>query len=144
MKYIQNIALANHCPLIGGPAVIKARTLLAGMGYKAWDFTDNCPPTSVNGSENGARIGMSVEEKESTRLSMYPNPAKDRFSVAQVGEAKLLSIRVINAQGQEVYKNTTLANLTEIPTSTWAAGIYVVRLNIEQQAERAYKLVINR
>lgn len=69
-----------------------------------------------------------VEENAASAVSVYPNPANDMFTVANVEGA---TIEVVNALGQVVSRiENANANQT-INASNFANGTYFVRVNAE-------------
>ncbi|WP_010523174.1 T9SS type A sorting domain-containing protein [Aquimarina agarivorans] len=60
-------------------------------------------------------------------LSIYPNPTKDITLLKGVFKGD--TVKIIDAQGSEVFKTTALTDNFEINTSDWAIGVYFVIVN---------------
>ncbi|MES2617781.1 MAG: T9SS type A sorting domain-containing protein [Bacteroidota bacterium] len=77
---------------------------------------------SVNGTNTGIATIATAE------ISVYPNPASQQVNIA--GE-EMLSVEVMNINGQMVYEMTNESNegrLT-IATGNWAKGLYIVKVH---------------
>lgn len=74
-------------------------------------------------------------------LSVFPNPATNRFSVNLDGLSAQAAITVLNTMGQQVYSQTFEGvSVASISTENWAAGLY--HITIQTGDARAYgKLV---
>ena len=70
----------------------------------------------------------SVEEQGADQVSVYPNPATDRFTVEGQG---LSHVSVYNAIGQMVYEANCDGNSTVINLSNMESGVYMVRVATE-------------
>jgi hypothetical protein len=78
-----------------------------------------------------ADIYTSVEEKESSTFSMYPNPATNNIFInGDFTPSDLISI--VNAQGQIVFNGNIPAS-RNIDTSAFANGLYVVSIYGEKE-----------
>lgn len=62
----------------------------------------------------------------SPAVSIFPNPAKDRFTVS--ADFPIQSISVVNLLGQEVIRKDMTGNRTEINVSELPDGIYLVKI----------------
>lgn len=61
------------------------------------------------------------------RLSLYPNPADERFRIVADG-ADILEVRVHTLQGLVVHTSAHLNQTVELKTADWAAGVYLVEV----------------
>jgi hypothetical protein len=78
-----------------------------------------------------ADIYTSVEEKEASTFSMYPNPANDLIFInGDFTPSDLMTI--VNAQGQIVFTGS-IPSSRSIDTSAYANGIYVVSIYGEKE-----------
>jgi len=83
-------------------------------------------------------IETSINEIELAKLTVYPNPAKGEFNINLSDFAgKNVDVKVINAMGQQVFKETILVNEAEVKNikSNWVEGLYFVV--IEGEGKRA-------
>ena len=72
---------------------------------------------------------LSVEEVATEdQVSVYPNPAKDRVTIAVTG-AVLEEVEILNSVGAVVYKSTTDQGKQSqsIDVSSYASGHYMIR-----------------
>ena len=76
------------------------------------------------------------------RLKIYPNPARQSFSVESAA-GSIASLRVCSAAGALVYERENLrsAALT-VPTPGWSAGVYVVTVTSERGEKAVGKILI--
>ena len=70
---------------------------------------------------------VGVEEMEKENISVYPNPATNKFTVNLAGSEKA-SIEMFNLVGQRVY-NGTATEKVEINVSNLRPGIYMLRVS---------------
>ncbi|MEI8202438.1 MAG: T9SS type A sorting domain-containing protein [Bacteroidota bacterium] len=62
-------------------------------------------------------------------IVIYPNPTEDEFNIEVKGNTAEISFEIFNSTGQWVYKGSMIEKAL-IPTHGFAAGMYVVRLNV--------------
>jgi PKD repeat protein len=85
---------------------------------------------------------VSVTEANEQKIKVYPNPTGGNAFIESPNLANYHTLQVFNDAGQWVYSSSITPNATnrlEIPSSTWANGIYVVTL---EGAERVEKVVL--
>lgn len=82
-------------------------------------FTINEPPTSLS------------EQDVFGKIVAYPNPANRMITIQGLPNGATVSI--YNTAGQIVYKQSKTADIIEINTNQWNAGIYLVRIQQEQK-----------
>ncbi len=70
-----------------------------------------------------------VNEKETDRVSVYPNPMRDVFFVGINNGSPVQSVEVFNVMGQRVISSTE----TEINVSELESGMYVVRVTADDR-----------
>ena len=69
-----------------------------------------------------------IEEQEAGQVALYPNPAKDKFTVKGEG---LSHVTVFNTVGQMVYDMPCTGDSVEISLEGTEDGIYMVRVTTE-------------
>lgn len=69
----------------------------------------------------------SVEENASNDISIYPNPAIDRFFVNNNGTAEITTVEILDITGKSVLSTPYTAS-NGISTEELPAGVYMVRL----------------
>ncbi|MFI5196139.1 MAG: T9SS type A sorting domain-containing protein, partial [Chitinophagales bacterium] len=63
----------------------------------------------------------------SNEVTIFPNPVKNKL-IIQADTALYHSYSIINCIGQVIIHRELTQTLTEIDTTSWSAGIYIVRL----------------
>ena len=72
-----------------------------------------------------------VPENETTKVALYPNPAKDAVNI--LAEGDILHIAVYNLLGQEVEAiDINGTNHFVLNTSNYATGVYMVNIATEK------------
>lgn len=85
--------------------------------YQGDYYAMSCPETNA--------VTVGVDENESGRVSVYPNPVEDEVTVKA---ADMTHIRIVNALGQMVYDNELKADETRIPMGNFGSGVYVIHI----------------
>jgi hypothetical protein len=82
------------------------------------------------------------ERKESDKLKLFPNPAKDEICI-QVNPSEAGSLRIYDMNGKEVFTKKTEDTASTIywQTSSFAAGVYEVLL-LEKSTKTNQKLIL--
>lgn len=70
---------------------------------------------------------VNVEEMEKENITVYPNPATNKFTVNLAGSEKA-NIELFNLVGQRVY-NGTATDKAEINVANFRAGIYMLKVS---------------
>jgi hypothetical protein len=70
-----------------------------------------------------------VDDKETDRVSVYPNPMRDVFFVGIDNDSSVQRVEVFNVTGQRVITSTE----TEINVSELESGMYVVRITADDR-----------
>lgn len=70
---------------------------------------------------------IGVEEMEKENISVYPNPATNKFTVNLAGSEKA-NIEMFNLVGQKVY-NSTATEKAEVNVSGFRPGIYMLKVS---------------
>ena len=84
---------------------------------------------------------VGLPEGTSNEVSVYPNPANDRVNI-ECRDMK--DITVFNYVGQVVFRSDLgQANSTQLNTSKYESGVYVVRINTENGVVTK-RVIINR
>jgi len=133
--------IAHQCPSVGGPAVYRARTLVA-LITDTIDYDDACQQTG------SLRIQLSATKKRSTpMISVIPNPANNKITISinQTLEG-MCRIEIANLLGETVLSQA--GNCKEqkfsLNTAYLNPGIYSVRLITGSVCSNIVKLVIAR
>jgi hypothetical protein len=79
-------------------------------------------------------VSTEIIENNVFALSLYPNPAADKVSIAlsNIEAGKSLRLRVFNSLGQQMTMLSLNENtVTEISVSSWPAGSYFIRIEAD-------------
>ena len=71
-------------------------------------------------------ISSNILNNKQANFSIYPNPASSRITVES---SEIGIIKIKNLLGKTIYKSRKSNYLTEINTSQFAKGIYILQLN---------------
>jgi hypothetical protein len=74
---------------------------------------------------NDTSITNTLNNKQ-TNFSIYPNPASSKITIES---SEIGIVKIINLLGKTIYKARKSSYLTEINTSQFAKGIYILQLN---------------
>ena len=126
-KYLTNIAIQS--PYKGGYGVYTARIML--------DFDPD---------ENGVswRIAEQTNEKEETKIRVFPNPVKDVLFIEVQSEMSSYgaTLEVYNAMGQ-IMLNKTLNNKMEfINLESLTTGLYIYSIKYENGHSEKGKFIV--
>jgi len=88
----------------------------------------------ISGSDN-----ISVAEHESTKISLYPNPANCEITIDCGVKGARLSI--FSTQGQLIYSELCTENIHNIDVSQWARGMYYAEI-ISEGSKETLKFVL--
>jgi hypothetical protein len=118
-------ALAETNPLLSNTV------LLDGTTYYAINVEGDCRSDVFAVTVN---IALGVNENYTKEFAIYPNPAKDKFTIDFVNELiSNYTIKINNLLGQEVYSNVIDKPLYEV-TKTWKGeGMYFVKIYNEKK-----------
>lgn len=79
-------------------------------------------------AQNSNNTGLNNASINSVDFVIYPNPAKESFTVKlKEFKGEITTIQIFNNMGQQLYLNTVNQSIT-VDVSTWAKGLYFVRL----------------
>jgi len=69
---------------------------------------------------------MGINEQQTSRLSLYPNPVIDKLTIETPGTEYETNLTILNMEGQELMRQTTSSPETSIDISEFPEGIYFV------------------
>lgn len=132
--------IAQQCPLMGGSAVFKARSLLSVVSDMDFDDVVLCQPT-------GQRQGEGKNGIAKTVYQIFPNPANDLLTIVLPENQQLpepTTIIVYNAFGLKVMeKRMSMGSPTStIDVSTLPEGPILVSLLIRDKLIGSEKILL--
>ncbi len=136
---MKELQIANQCPAAGGPAVIRARAMLALVN-----------DTIVYDDENACLLAGIYREVPveviNFKYELIPNPANEQVTLRVLTEQKgFCSIEITNILGTKVWETKVDCEKAEhiIHTHQLNPGTYLIKVRFEDY-ERVEKLLIIR
>jgi hypothetical protein len=109
----------------------------AGVSY-AYNHNKKYCVTMIATNESGCQctktdcitINTDIDEKSvaEIHIGLYPNPGTGLFTVQNLSELTIESIKVMDAQGKLLM--TQVSDLTSVDLTAYADGIYMVELSV--------------
>jgi arabinogalactan endo-1,4-beta-galactosidase len=96
----------------------------------AWDG-DGSPSVAMDAFLNTSTLSTTEFEKPKQNFIIYPNPSSDVLHVKSLN-TNLHSIEIVDFNGRLIQKLSTESSLKSIDVSSFAEGIYFVRINHEK------------
>ena len=96
----------------------------------AWDG-DGSPSVAMDAFLNTSTLSTTDFEKPKQNFIIYPNPSSDVLHVKSLN-TNLHSIEIVDFNGRLIQKLSTESSLKSIDVSSFAEGIYFVRINHEK------------
>ncbi|NMH25494.1 DUF7619 domain-containing protein [Flavobacterium solisilvae] len=82
-------------------------------------------------------------EFSQTTISLYPNPAKESFTIHNSGTETIGEISIYEISGKRIFQQTkSFETQTTIPVSNFAKGIYLVEIVSENKVKLTKKLIV--
>ncbi|MBK8876574.1 MAG: T9SS type A sorting domain-containing protein [Bacteroidia bacterium] len=131
--YSEILSIAQQCPYTGGPAVERARILIALVNDSVfYDDANTCMQVGVYRQQN---IDI-FTEPTSNSILINPNPAKDKIEIKLKGDFKgLCKVEISNMMNELVIQQgmNCEEKTTTIDVSTLSQGIYTVKVSVDKQ-----------
>jgi len=83
----------------------------------------------------------SIDEKDHTDVSLFPNPATSKFTLKMNRSADKFTLKIYNVNGRECLSREIQNPETEISTELLAKGVYFVTLQ-NQKVLQTHKLIV--
>ncbi|PWH84439.1 hypothetical protein DIS18_07890 [Algibacter marinivivus] len=78
-----------------------------------------------------------------TSIKIYPNPAKDKFTINFQNTNSIKQVEIYNILGKRVYQNKPSSNVLEVDSSGFQTGVYLVKAFTVNNQVFHSKLVID-
>ncbi|MES2779990.1 MAG: immunoglobulin-like domain-containing protein, partial [Bacteroidota bacterium] len=92
--------------------------------------------------ENGPCATGIQELSNNSNISVYPNPNKGIFTIANKTQSNIVAVRVMDIIGKTVYSQTTQSNEVEVDLTSMNKGMYMVVIKDENGNEFSSKVVV--
>lgn len=129
--------IAIQCPLTGGRAVFRARSLhdIASHEYINWDSLENCPAYELR----KARPEIAVKEL----LKVYPNPTDGTFTIELLNKADIpVRINLFDMNGKKLMEQAVNGNPFQLDGSHLPQGIYSLQILLDNNQTLYGRVVI--
>ncbi|MBX2931484.1 MAG: T9SS type A sorting domain-containing protein [Chitinophagaceae bacterium] len=141
------LELANQCPLTHGTIVYAVRNLYNALTEKINDFENNCEPPAAKGGNKPQFIRLKqpkttpiVQEKEKSKLVLYPNPATNIINIAF---KDIQQVSITDVTGRVLlHKQLGGISNTQLNISSIGKGIFLVRVTTKDGKSETKKLIV--
>ncbi len=106
-----------------GDRVINGDVLYEKRADGQWNLIENC------NSSKQTQLKPGQEEITANKMSIYPNPAKDRVSILLNNDVDKADLTILDLQGKVIFSKTFSGNLSNINTANFNKGLYIIRVN---------------
>ncbi|MES2560546.1 MAG: immunoglobulin-like domain-containing protein [Bacteroidota bacterium] len=96
----------------------------------------------INVIENGICATGIKELSTNNNLSIYPNPNKGMFTIANKTTTSITSVQVMDVVGKTVYSKTTDSNEVNVDLTSMNKGLYMVLIKDANGNEFSSKVVV--
>ena len=117
---------------------------LESLSSATFQYPSSCSIRSGTTLRSLCPIDQVGHEESIRRLQpvqIFPNPARDRFTIVLNSVESTHTVEVWNAQGVQVYRNSDILTRTEISCSSWTSGVYFVKI-INAHSSYVRKIVL--
>ena len=84
-----------------------------------------------------------IEQQIQQESKIYPNPTTDNFTIELPESYFSESVQIFDITGCEVYQSMEKLNQINVPSATWAKGIYFYQVRLDDGIEVSGKVVKN-
>lgn len=133
-----------------GKTLVRKSTVLDGVKANPSEFLvmtewDSLPRNTFSqlGSHTCDCSSNSISENDAReKLTVYPNPAREKFFVK--APSAIEEVRIYNITGQQVYadKKSLFTNFIEVQPVNYSAGLYVVSVKLKSGKSLVSKLTL--
>ncbi|MGB3948698.1 MAG: T9SS type A sorting domain-containing protein, partial [Bacteroidia bacterium] len=135
-------SIAKLCPYESGPAVYNARVLLATVDSTT--YKNVCEIVPYGKHKNMLEVAQGIDVNN---IVVFPNPTNDKLNISvQLEEEQLATIKIYDLAGNLMLIDTFNRNnnSAEVSVAILNEGMYIYKLNINDENVKIGKLIITR
>lgn len=135
-------AIAKLCPYESGPAVYNARVLLTTVDTTTYKNVCEIVPYGKHKNMLEGAQGIDINN-----IVVFPNPTNDKLNISvHLEEEQVATITIYNLAGKLMLVGTFNGNNNgaEVSVATLNEGMYIYKLNINNDNVKIGKLIITR
>jgi hypothetical protein len=144
---VQHSIDAKHWTALGRVTAEGESSVHKGYGYEHADLNGGLNYYRLKMVDKDGTFAMSLIRTlrldNSKHVSLYPNPASDRFVLREIDLSKVKSVKVLNTAGITVWENEGILSGQGIKISL-ADGLYLVRIEKTDGSRDILKLVVSK
>jgi hypothetical protein len=144
---VQHSIDAKHWTALGRVTAEGESSVHKGYGYEHADLNGGLNYYRLKMVDKDGTFAMSLIRTlrldNSGHVSLYPNPASDRFVLREIDLSKVKSVKVLNTAGITVWENEGILSGQGIKISL-ADGLYLVRIEKTDGSRDILKLVVSK
>ncbi|MBK6700200.1 MAG: T9SS type A sorting domain-containing protein [Saprospiraceae bacterium] len=135
LAILENIA--NQCPLDGGDAVSRARAILHSIDPDYFNAGVNC--SGIPGLRSNSN------HENINKIQIVPNPNNGNFKFQTDNQTKIhkFTLAIYNVNGTQINTFHSL-ELNSIVNLDLKAGLYIIKITVEDGTTSCQKLIINK
>lgn len=99
-----------------------------------------CTAKTVKTQSVTVCTGIENINRETTAITLYPNPAKSKVTLARTGDGEIVRLEIYSLQGQNVLTRTGNFDVLELDLMEYSPGLFFVRLESKDRVT-FYKLI---
>ncbi|MDR0833175.1 MAG: InlB B-repeat-containing protein [Candidatus Symbiothrix sp.] len=104
----------------------------------AWDFATDVVTNDITLYAKWTSGNTVIRSAATEPFAIYPNPAKEMVTIKNVSGK---TVGIVNSLGNTVFEKEVQSDEATIPVSSWASGIYIVRISDKGKLIGTMKLI---
>lgn len=135
-------AIAQLCPYESGPAVYNARVLLSTIDTAV--YVNECEVVPLH---SGTHKNILEEDSIAGNIVVFPNPANDKLTIfINLQEEQSVTLTLYDITGKLMLSDTfnTDNGTKQTSISTLSEGMYIYKVNVNNNTVKIGKLIITR
>lgn len=126
---------SSECDVLEGNQLQASHTRFNAVGLTETNLFGNFPaPCTLT----------FIDENETEKISLYPNPANDYITIDIPAKYNKSTLQIINVQGQLVYSQIIPSGIQNIQLDNITNGLYMVTIQADGKLVYANKIVVEK